>query len=131
MAITEPHVEAPAVPWVPEDTYGDRLARIRRQMHWNVSQAAEACGVSHQSWRNWEAGGQPSKLMQTTRQIADASGCDPNWLLLGAENCWLLGHPDLELVPAVEGQLSFDDVEPARPDLKLVLGGVGVEWGGR
>lgn len=127
MAITEPHIEAPAEPWIPEDTYGDRLARIRRQMRWNVKQAAEACGVNHQSWRNWEAGGHPRDLLETMAEIARVSGCDPQWLLLGAENCWLLDRPDLELLPEVQGQIPLFDADevtlPARPGLQLILGG--------
>lgn len=116
-----------AEPWVPEDTFGDRLARIRRQMRWNVSEAATACGVSHQSWRNWEEGGLPRDLYKTAEAIAHASGCSERWLLMGSQNRKDLTAADLELV---HSSTDSDDTRPGpgqmalpfRAPLRLVKG---------
>ena len=50
-------------------------------MRWNVSQAARACGVSDESWRNWERGHSPRNEVAVARQIAEATGCSIEWLL--------------------------------------------------
>lgn len=71
-------------PWVPEDTFGARLALVRQHKGWNVLEAAEACGITDQTWRNWEAGGSPRRFEEVARKIADASGCSYRWLLVGA-----------------------------------------------
>lgn len=104
-------------PWVPEDTFGDRLARIRRRMSWNVSEAATACGVSHQSWRNWEAGGLPRDLYETAHGIAEATGCSERWLLMGDHLLPDLMAPDLRLVHDAER-----DAQPGPGQMELPLG---------
>lgn len=80
MALAEP---APSEPWVPTDTFGSRLALIRQHFGWNVLEAATACGLNDQTWRNWEAGTSPRGMDKVARQIADATGCDYRWLLVG------------------------------------------------
>lgn len=112
--------------WIPVDTFGSRLALVRQQMSWNVKEAAEACGVSGQSWHNWENGGMPRNLIAVCTDIASVSGCNYQWLVLGSEKCQLLGQADLEVVPPIAGQLELDlsGSTPERPRLQLVLGGV-------
>lgn len=51
-------------PWVPEDTFGSRLALVRQRRGWNIAEAARACKVDPQSWANWEAGASPRKFEQ-------------------------------------------------------------------
>lgn len=69
--------------WVPEDSFGARLALVRQRMGWNVLQAATACGQNDDSWRGWERGASPRKLHWVCRDIADATGCDFDWLMVG------------------------------------------------
>lgn len=76
-----PLVDAPA--WVPKDTFGARLALVRQMKHWNVKEAADACGVNAQSWTNWEHGGGCRQMETVARQIVDATGCDYVWLMAG------------------------------------------------
>lgn len=69
--------------WVADDReFGARLALIRQRMAWgNVKEAALACGVPVESWRNWERDGRlPRDLMTITAKIAARTGCDQAWL---------------------------------------------------
>jgi transcriptional regulator with XRE-family HTH domain len=108
MALPEPVGE----PWVPEDTFGSRLSLIRNRFGWNVKEAASICGISHQSWRNWEAGGVPRDLMTTVERIASITGCSPRWLLLGsAGQNWKDVNPvDLHVLPG--GRVSENRTRP-------------------
>jgi hypothetical protein len=73
--------------WVPDDsTFGARLALIRQRMGWgNVKEAAMACGLPVESWRNWERdGAMPRRMVEVASVIADRTGCDLGWLLAGS-----------------------------------------------
>lgn len=70
-------------PWRPADTFGSRLAWIRQELHWNVKQAADACGLPDQSWRNWEDGRSPRSMSDVVQAIAAATGVDRDWLMWG------------------------------------------------
>ena len=81
---------AEAVPsgWVPDaSTFGARLALIRQRMGWgNVKEAALACGLPVESWRNWERDGrQPRDYMRICQVIAERSGVDMTWLAVGPQ----------------------------------------------
>lgn len=72
--------------WVPELTFGARLALVRHRMGWNIKEAAMACGVPPQSWRGWELNGrEPHRLTTIAMTIASASGCDYLWLVHGPD----------------------------------------------
>ena len=76
----------PESPWTPEDTFGSRLALVRNRLGWNMTEAAEHCGTSDQSWRNWEIeGAKPRAMDEVVANIAKATGCDPIWLMFGTE----------------------------------------------
>lgn len=80
MAQPEPAAGA----WVPEDTFGARLALVRQKMHWNYEQAGALCGISSENWRQWEKGERrPQKMEAICHKIADASHCDYVWLIAG------------------------------------------------
>jgi len=51
-------------------------------MGWgNVKEAALACGVPVESWRNWERDGRlPRDIIGVCRAIAAKTGADPTWL---------------------------------------------------
>lgn len=72
-------------PWVPPNTFGARLARIRQAKGWNVREAATHCGFPEQSWHNWEDGRSPRDLQTVAEKIAKAVPCDYVWLLAGIE----------------------------------------------
>lgn len=81
MALTDPTTEA----WVPTDTFGARLALIRQHFHWNVLEAATACGLVDQSWSNWEGGKIPRNMPEVCTKIAAATGADFTWLMVGGD----------------------------------------------
>lgn len=73
--------------WVPDaQTFGARLALVRQRMGWgNVKEAAVACGISVDSWRNWERDGrQPRNIVSIVRQISSVTGANYYWLLDGS-----------------------------------------------
>lgn len=76
----EPMLTPAPEPWIPENTFGARLALIRQHWGWNVKEAALACGLDPQSWRNWEGEKGCRTFEDTTRKIARAAGCDLGWL---------------------------------------------------
>lgn len=124
MANTETTVDL-VEPWVPEDTFGARLALIRQRMYWNVKQAAEGCGLNYQSWHNWEHGGLPRDLVGTARQIARATGCNERWLVLGEK--WTKNKgADLQVL---EGEA--DDTRAGPGQLELPFVGLKLITGGR
>lgn len=96
MALLDPHL--PDEPWVPEDTFGSRLARIRQRIGWNVKEAADHCGITDQTWRNWEDGGMPRDFPATCAKIADRTGCNLKWLMLGDQNWKKMNDLDLQIV---------------------------------
>lgn len=69
--------------WVPEDTFGARLALVRQHFGWNVKKAADCCGIPVQNWRSWESGRLPRNLYDVVTTIAERTGVDRTWLLGG------------------------------------------------
>ena len=52
-------------------------------MNWNVKEAARECGVPAASWRSWEEGAQPRRVFEVLGLIAERTGADYMWLLMG------------------------------------------------
>lgn len=72
--------------WIPSSkSFGARLALVRHGMGWNISEAAEACGIPEGNWREWELKGRnPQKLTEIVDKIAAAAlNVDDYWLLTG------------------------------------------------
>lgn len=72
--------------WTASDaTFAARLALVRQHMGWgNITEAAKACDVPTESWRNWERDGmEPRRIRTVAQKIATVTGCDFLWLLLG------------------------------------------------
>ncbi|HET6215327.1 MAG TPA: hypothetical protein VFE14_20850 [Micromonosporaceae bacterium] len=105
--------------WVPDDsTFGARLALIRQRMSWgNVKEAANACGLPVESWRNWERDGvAPRRIVEVASIIAGRTGCDLGWLIAGSR----LRDPGATLreIPAASPTSSMYPVSgnsPSRP----------------
>ncbi len=69
--------------WRPDDaSFGARLALVRQRMGWgNVKEAALACGLPVESWRNWERDGrQPRDFIAVCARISERTGVDLAWL---------------------------------------------------
>lgn len=49
-------------------------------MGWNAKEAALACGLPSQSWRNWEKGIRPHNYEEVCRLIIARTECDAEWL---------------------------------------------------
>lgn len=80
MALAEQEVQGR----LPVDRFGVRLAILRADLGiGNVAKAARTCGLSDESWRQWEAGSSPQNLEKVCRKIADATGYSFEWLMLG------------------------------------------------
>lgn len=73
--------------WIPRhDDFAARLVLIRHEMKWNIKEAALACGIKAQSWREWELEHRtPRDYERVCRQIAQQSGCNLVWLMSGYE----------------------------------------------
>lgn len=75
------------IDWVPTaEDFATRLALVRHKMQWNAKEAALACGVSAQSWREWELQGRrPRDYENVCKQIAERTGVDFVWLMTGMD----------------------------------------------
>lgn len=110
--------------WVPEDTFGSRLALVRNRFGWNVKEAAEHCDISHQSWRNWEEGALPRDYIGTCEKISAKVGCSMKWLVGGSRNWKEMTTADLAILPggAPSQHLVTPQPElPFRAPLRLAL----------
>lgn len=80
MTTVSDHAQA----WIPStDSFGARLALVRQHEGWNVKEAALACSLAPQSWRNWENGRQVLDAVAVCRAISARTGVDLHWLLTG------------------------------------------------
>lgn len=69
---------------MPQDSFADRLARVRRHQGWNYAEASMECGFPRQNWRLWEVGeSQPSNMAQVVEKIHTRTGVDRMWLMWG------------------------------------------------
>lgn len=69
--------------WIPADTFGTRLLRIRRDKGLTVDQAAAMCGVKPATWSSWERGSSPHRMPAVVADIAAAFHADRDWLMWG------------------------------------------------
>jgi hypothetical protein len=105
-------------------------------MGWNAKEAAMACGISPQSWREWElAGRHPRDYENVCKQIAARTECDLVWLMTGiSQGPPPLPHDDprqregavagergtrLQLVPSAGGGVAAEIDDDAMAYLRL------------
>ncbi len=72
--------------WVTDaSAFGARLAMLRQHKGWgNVTEAAQACGLPKESWRNWERDNrEPRNYVQVCRLISQVTGVNLMWLMTG------------------------------------------------
>ena len=90
-------MSTPTTQWVPDrDSFPVRLLLVRHQMGWNLKEAAMACGIRAQSWREWElAGRRPRDYEGICKQIAARTECDLVWLMTGTPSLpgWSASKP--------------------------------------
>lgn len=88
--------------WVPSDSeFASRLALVRHRMGWNAKEAALACGLPAQSWRNWESGKRPHDYAKVCQAISQRTGVSLEWLALGdSKSRFSRPLPDASLVAA-------------------------------
>ena len=65
--------------------FGARLALIRWQQGWNQKEAALACELPQNSWREWEVSGRaPRNLYEVAQKISKRTGIrDVFWIMTG------------------------------------------------
>lgn len=85
----------PTTEWVPDtsEALGARLALVRWRKGWNAKEAAIACGLPPQSWRDWEAGARPRDMVDICRKIAERTDVNFYWLLTGETPTAASGGP--------------------------------------
>ena len=106
-----------AEPWIPEDTFRNRLGIVRVALGGlNIKEAAELCSLNAENWRRWEDGlGSPRNLEAVCRQISDATGIDFRWLIAGGPLTIGSFSSELMSLPVVTGQGAL-----LNPDLSVV-----------
>ncbi len=74
-------------PWIPDDqTLGARLALVRQRFGWNMKEAALACAIPQNSWREWELRERvPRDYPGMMQKIAGRTGVDLLWLMTGRQ----------------------------------------------
>lgn len=96
MGMAEPMHAPDNNPWIPEDTFGSRLAQVRQALGMNITTAAKACGLSAENWRQWEHGRYPRRMDAVARTVADTLRVDYVWLLTGTRSrCFTVVEPVL------------------------------------
>lgn len=77
------------------DTFGARLALIRWKMGWNMKEAALACNVRPQSWREWELSGRrPHDFADVAERMSERTGIDDYWIMTGKTKSPSGGDPE-------------------------------------
>lgn len=113
------------VNWVPDtDQFSNRLAVLRHAMGWNVKEAALACRIAPQSWRDWEDGKQPRNYGESCSKISERTGCDLVWLMSGyikPDVVRLLPRMTYSDDDQVSERSSVQTRQGARPLMRLVV----------
>ena len=70
--------------WIPPDSFGDRLLRVRKARKLTVDKAAQAASVSAATWSTWERGAHPRDLLDVVQRVSAGLDVDRDWLLWGS-----------------------------------------------
>jgi len=80
--MTAPEREKAPPRYIPQFTFGDRVAKIRRDMTLEQFRFGELIGYSKSTIAGWEAEGkQPRDLVSVARKISEVSGAPVGWIL--------------------------------------------------
>lgn len=69
--------------WVPPESFGERLRRVRRHMGWSQQEMAEHLDVPLKRYSNWEGSTSPRHLADLARHVQEITGADARWLVFG------------------------------------------------
>jgi transcriptional regulator with XRE-family HTH domain len=73
-----------SAPWIPQtDSLAARFALIRREMGWNLTEAATECHLQAGAWSRIEQGMRPRDLLETVERVVARTGVSRFWLLTG------------------------------------------------
>jgi transcriptional regulator with XRE-family HTH domain len=68
--------------WIPEDTFGDRLRRIRRHLKLSQGEFSARIGEGEKALASWEAGNrEPRSAVAVAKRIELAFGVPAAWVL--------------------------------------------------
>ena len=68
--------------WIPEDPFGDKLRRVRRQLRLSQGEFANRIGEGEKALGSWEAGlREPRSLVAVAKRIELAFGVPATWML--------------------------------------------------
>lgn len=71
--------------WIPDtESFGARLALVRWRMGWNLAEAERECGMSQNTWGNWETGAKPRDFIEAVSKIVWRTKVNRYWLIDGA-----------------------------------------------
>lgn len=74
--------QQPLQRWIPEDTFGDRLRRVRRELKLSQAEFAEKIGEGAKAVGAWEIGiREPRGAVALAKRIELAYGVPAAWLL--------------------------------------------------
>lgn len=81
---------------IPTETFGQRLRLIRFMLDESVDGIADLCGVAAPTWRTWERGATPRKLVEIVQKVVTATHdrFAPD-APVAAMRDWLIWGPDL------------------------------------
>jgi len=69
---------------IPADTFALRLKAVRLDAgDLSIFDASARCGISNQSWSNWEHGRIPRDLRDVVQDISEVFDVDRDWLMYG------------------------------------------------
>lgn len=107
--------------WVPQpldDSFGFRLWQLRRDRGWDISEAADLCGIKRTTWGQWEKGTKPQDMAEVVERIHRATHVNRSWLLWGSTSMRKAnGH--LSVLPDIGGRRQSSHQN--RPPVLVVL----------
>lgn len=72
------------VPWIPSNTFANRLVLVRRELGgMSVKAASARCGLNYATWSTWENGRTQANMPAVVDAIAHGLGVDRDWLMWG------------------------------------------------
>lgn len=74
-------------PWIPQtQSLAARFALVRREMGWNLTEAAQQCHLQAGAWARIEQGMRPRDLLETVEKVVTRTGVSRFWLLTGEQD---------------------------------------------
>lgn len=71
-------------------------------MQWSKKEMSSATDISDSTLAQWEHGTSPRNMGEVVKRIAEATGCDPNWLMWGSAQGFRIGKNSRGLLNVVD-----------------------------